>query len=77
MVTLTKAEKRTVQAVFSEMLKLPHAKLNSIVGSVTIEEMRKLYSKLYYEDFCERHGMKYEDMTEDDFVQAWLEENEY
>lgn len=77
MVTLTKAEKRTVQAVFLEMLRLPHAKLNSIVGSVTIEEMRKLYSKLCYEDFCERHNMEYADMTEEDFIQAWLEENEY
>lgn len=77
MVTLDKWEKRVVLAVISEMQKLPYAKLNSIIGSETIREMGKIAQKLRYEDYCERHNIEYEDMTEDDFIQAWLEENEY
>ena len=73
---MTEAEKRTVLAVFGELLKKPYGELNTFLGSLTIEEMQKLYSKLKYEPFCLRHGIKYEDMTEEDFIQAYDEENE-
>ena len=75
---LTANEKRTVKAVFGELLKKQHSELNCFLGSLTIEEMRKLYLKLRYEQYCDEHGINYEDMTEDDFISAEEEmANEY
>ena len=67
---LTSDEKRTVKAVFSELLKKPYSELNCFIGSLTIKEMQKLYSKLRYEEYCDERGINYEDMTEDDFISA-------
>lgn len=75
---LSANEKRTVKAVFGELLKKPYSELNCFLGSLTIEEMQKLYSKLRYEQYCDYRGIKYEDMTEDDFISAEEEmANEY
>lgn len=65
---LTADEKRTVKAVFGELLKKPYSELNCFLGSLTIKEMQRLYSKLRYEQYCDDHGIKYEDMIEDDFI---------
>lgn len=67
---LTAAEKRTVKAVFGELLKKPYSELNCFLGSLTIKEMQTLYSKLRYEQYCDERSMNYEDMTEDDFISA-------
>ena len=67
---LTENEKRTIKAVFGELLKKPYSELNSFLGSITIEEMQTLYLKLRYEQYCDEHSMNYEDMTEDDFIFA-------
>lgn len=72
---MTDNEKRTVLAVFGELLKKPYDELNTFLGSLTIEEMQRLYHRLKYEPYCDRHGIKYEDMTEDDFIQAYDEEH--
>ena len=75
---LTANEKRTVKAVFGELFKKPYSELNCFLGSITIEEMQKLYLKLRYEQFCDERGINYEDMTEDDFILAEEEiANEY
>ena len=74
--TLTADEKRTVLGVFDELLKMPYSELNRHIGSLTIMDMQKLYGKLRYESYCERHNIKYEDMTECDFEDAYLEEME-
>ena len=75
---LTTNEKRTVKGVFGELIKKPYSELNSFLGSITIKEMQKLYSKLRYEQYCDDRGIKYEDMTEDDFISAEEEmANEY
>lgn len=75
---LTANEKRTVKAIFGELLKKRYSELNCFLGSITIEEMQKLYSKLRYEQYCDEHGISYEDMTEDDFILAEEEiANEY
>lgn len=73
--TLTKKEKRVVLAVFDELNKKRDAELNMYLGSETIKEMRTLYDKLRYEDYCERRGITYEEMTEEDFIDAY--EHEY
>lgn len=73
--TLTKKEKRVVLAVFGELNKKRDAELNMYLGSETIKEMRTLYDKLRYEEYCERRGITYEEMTEEDFIDAY--EHEY
>lgn len=74
---LTANEKRTVREVFSELLKKPYSELNCFLGSITIKEMQTLYCKLRYEQYCDDRGINYEDMTEDDFIIAEEEANEY
>ena len=74
---MTDQEKRTVLAAFHELLKRPYDELNTFLGSLTISEMEKLYSKLKYEGYCKDHGITYEEMTEDDFIQAYEEEVEF
>lgn len=73
--TLTKKEKRVVLAVFGELNKKRDTELNMYLGSETIKEMRTLYDKLRYEEYCERRGITYEEMTEEDFIDAY--EHEY
>ena len=70
---MTKKEKALVMAVFSELLKKPYSELNAFLGSLTIKEMRDLYGKLRYEDYCKAHGVRYEDMTDADFEMAYCE----
>lgn len=70
---LTKNEKRTVVAVFGELLQMGTSKLNTFLGSITIQEMQTLYMKLSYEDYCEKYHIKYEDMTVEDFEDAYRE----
>lgn len=45
-------------------------------GSITVEEMGSLYSKLKYWEYCIRNKIEYEEMTEEDFERAYFEENE-
>ena len=73
--TLTKKEKRVVLAVFGELNKKRDTELNMYLGSETIKEMRTLYNKLRNEEYCERRGIAYEEMTEEDFIDAY--EHEY
>lgn len=70
---LTRREKAVVEHVLSELLMHKYQDLNLIFGTETIKEMQKLYGKLTYADFCERHGVAYEDMTEADYEQAYRE----
>lgn len=73
----TKREEKVILAVFTDLIQtLSDKEMNSFIGSETIKEMHKLRSKLKYADYCERHNIKYEDMTEADFEQAYYEENE-
>ena len=73
--TLTKKEKRVVLAVFDELNKKRYTELNMYLGSETIKEMQTLYNKLRYEEYCERRGITYEEMTEEDFIDVY--EHEY
>ena len=73
--TLTKKEKRVVLAVFSTLLGRKYHELDTFLGSETINEMQVLYGKLRHEEYCERRGITYEEMTEEDFIDAY--EHEY
>ena len=69
----TEDEQRVVKGVFGELLR--RHDINSFLGSITIEEMSKIYYKLRHEPYCEKYGIKLEDMTEDDFIREYEEEN--
>lgn len=73
---LSNEEKRTVLAVFDSLLHKPTDELHKFLGSFTIQEMQKLYQKIRYDDYCKSRGIAYEDMTEEDFVDAYLQESE-
>ena len=64
---MTDREKRVVISVFHELDKLPYKELNRILGSMTIKEMHNLLMKLETEEFCKARGLKFDDMTDDDF----------
>ena len=73
---LTNVEKRTVLVVFDELAKMPYSKLNTFLGSITIKEMLRLRTKLEFEGYCERHNIRFEDMTDENFEDAALEQAE-
>jgi len=78
MMNLTADEKKTVKAVFAGLLALSYDEANKIIGSITIEEMSKLYEKLYMEDYCEKHGKDFEELTTQDYIDEYEERcNEY
>ena len=64
---MTEKDKRLVRTVFHELDKLPYKELNRILGSMTIKEMHNLLMKLETEKFCKARGLKFDDMTDDDF----------
>lgn len=71
-------DKRIVMAVFGTLLE-EHTwdELNASpfrLGSMTINGMADLYKRLKYEDYCNRNGIAYEEMTEKDFEEFALEE---
>ena len=75
---MTKEEKGIVMAVFGTLLH-EHTwnELNAepfCLGSLTIDGMAELYKKLKYEDYCKEHGIRYEDMTESDYMDYAEEE---
>ena len=69
--TLTENEKRTVIAVFDELLKMKYDDLNKFLGSLTITEMHQLYEKMRYDNYCKARGIRFEDMGPDEFEDAW------
>lgn len=74
--TLNANEKRTVLAVFEGLLEQPYSEINRFIGSITIREMQVLYAKLDAEEYCDRHHVRFENMTDDDFENMALERAE-
>lgn len=71
---LTNREVKTLKAVLYDLVTtFTDDEMNKFMGSETIKEMKALQQKLYYSDYCEEHGIRYEDMTEDDFMREYEE----
>lgn len=77
MINFTEKEYRTIEAVFDSLAHLDWDEVNKFLGSMTIKEVWALNQKMRYDGYCKRNGISYEEMTDDDFVDAYLEENEY
>lgn len=71
----TERELVVIQEVFGELLRMPNSKLNTLLGTETIDVMSKIHHKLEYSNYCEKHGKKYEELTEEDYIEA-IEEME-
>lgn len=71
---LSKSEINVLRNVLSEALW--DRDIHKKFGGITIEEMNKLFVKFRYADYCERHGITFEEMTEDDFERAYFEDCE-
>ena len=64
---LSEKEVRTCLAVFDELRKMPYSKLNTFLGSITIEEMNALDIKMagwYHNQEKPKTVMKYKDVGE-------------
>lgn len=74
--TFTDREVKTIKAVLNDLvINFSDDELHKFIGSETIKDMKTLERKLYYSDYCEEHGITYEDMTIDDFIQEYEERN--
>ncbi len=75
---MTSKEKAIVMAVFGALIEEhDFSELNAApfrLGSITIDEMSDLYYRLKYEDFCTRRGIKFEEMTDEDYEDYALEQ---
>jgi len=43
-------------------------------GTMTVRELDGIASKLRMRRYCEEHGIRYKDLTEEDYERAYLEE---
>lgn len=66
-------EKRIVHAVFASLMEKGYDELYMFLGSETIREMTKLEHRLSHEDYCIRHGIEVEDMTDADYEAEYEE----
>lgn len=73
MTEITQREKQIVLSVFSDLLRKSFAELNTFIGSETIKDMAEMYHRLSFDDYCRAHNVRYEDMTEGDFIAAYEE----
>ena len=69
--TLTARQATVVLAVLDEMMMRPD--VHYFLGSETIKEAVNLASRLRYNDYCIKHGIKFEDLTEADCEREYLE----
>ena len=66
----SKEDMDTMRAVLESVMYKPYSELNKFMGSETIQRAATLRNKMEHEEYCEKRGMKYENMTEDDFEMA-------
>lgn len=67
-------EVRTIYTVLEQMERLGWEA--SRLGSLTFLEMQMLKAKIETFDYCERNGIQFEDMNDDDYEAFALEEAE-
>lgn len=72
-VTLNEDERLTVTALLSAFVHLPHDEQQRMLGSIGVPKAYRLERKLYYYYYWSKHGIRFEDMTENDYVDAYLE----
>ena len=71
---LTNNELKVIEAVFEDILRNENGDIHQRFGSLTIEAIQNIHSKIHYNEYCERHGISYEEMTDEDYEEAYSEE---
>lgn len=56
------------------MAALNECSQHQLLGSIGNQEAINLFQRLKYEDYCIKRGITYEEMTDDDFYNAYEEE---
>ena len=68
------ADKKLIKGLLHEMFNnMSIEDIRNLVGSIGVERLRTLYLNLFYENYCERHNIKVENMTDDDRLMAYLD----
>lgn len=70
----TERQAKLIYWVFNELCKMPTDDLRQLLGSAGATQASILASELRYYDYCKRNGIKYEDMTDEDYERAYHEE---
>ena len=69
---LNDRELTIIEGVLNEIIYDPDAW--KTWGTMTVKELADIASKLRMRRYCEEHGIRYEDLTEEDYERADLEE---
>lgn len=69
----TERELNVIQHVMAESL---YSEARKNWGSETIKYMMEIHNKLRMRDYCERHNVKYEDLTDEDYEAEYYERYE-
>ena len=72
---MTEEELKLVYALLQSFSELPYGEQLKMLGSIGVTMAYKLERKMHYYPYCQSHGIRFEDMTEDDYVNAYLEMN--
>ena len=73
--TISENERRTMVAVFNELMKKPYSELNTFLGSETIERMQAMAFKWEHATYAREHGKRVSQMDEADFEQEYAEKH--
>ena len=72
---LTSEEMKLVKAILTAFSELPYAQQEKMLGNMGVAMAYRLERKMHYYPYWSKHGIAFEDMTEDDYVDAYLELN--
>lgn len=69
----SEAQANVIYSVFGELSNLTNSELRRLFGSDGAIEVVKLAGELRYYDYCKRNGIKYSEMTAEDFERAYFD----
>ena len=73
---LTEEELKTIECALSVLAGMKTNDLRNLCGSILMKDILELEGKFRYRDYCERHGVKFEELTDDDFMREYYERYE-
>ena len=71
--TINENERKTMVAVFKELMKKPYNELNTFLGSETIEQMQAMAFKWEHAPYARKHDKHVSQMNDADFEQEYAE----
>lgn len=74
--SLTEREAKYLFGELDMLLNAQDAKLEKLIGHSGVLELRHVHHKLQMHDFCLQNGVKYEDLTEEDYERYYRQKYE-